>query len=262
MNRTVTPLGTPRRATRALQTIAAAAALMCALPAMAGPITFESVQPNALVNGESVSEGGYNMLVLGSPIADELSLTGPFAAIANSNDPDTCFSIGCPAGASGNFLAVINDGGVKFTRSGHQFQVGGLSLAFLPPVSVPDGNYGLLQFSGIRADGTVVSSTSEFPGQNAGGSFTFGSALIDQKFRNEVLTSLTVNACLFDGNGGCFNSLANPANGQAQFALDDISFNAVPEPGSFLLVGLGIGAITLTRRRKAGSTTPSTPVTL
>jgi hypothetical protein len=260
MNRTVTPLGTPRRATRALHTIAAAAALICALPAMASPITFESLQPNALVNGESISSNGYNMLILGSPIAVDLGLTGPFGTVVNSNDVDSCFAIGCPTGASGNFLAVINDGGVKFTRSGHQFQLGGLSLAFLPPVSVPDGDYGLLQFSGVRADGTVVSSTSAFPGQAANGSFSFGSALIDQKFRNEVLTSLTVNACLFDGSGACYNSLANPAMGQAQFALDDISFNAVPEPGSFLLVGLGIGAIGLTRRRSKAS--PSTPATI
>lgn len=258
MNRTVNPLGTPRRATRALHTLAAVAALVCALPAMASPITFESSQPNALVNGESIGEAGYNMLILGSPIADELNLTGPFAAVVNSNDPSSCFSIGCPTGASGNFLAVVNDGGVKFTRSGHQFQLGSLSLAFLPPVDVPDGNYGLLQFSGIRGDGTVVSSTSAFPGQAANGSFTFGSALIDQAFRNEVLTSLTVNACLFDGNGGCYNSLNNPAYGQAQFALDDISFNAVPEPGSFLLVGLGIGAIGLTRRRSKAAPTTAT----
>jgi hypothetical protein len=256
MNRTVTPLGTPRRATRALHTIAAVAALFCALPAMANPITFESLQPNALVNGESLSEGGYGMLILGSPIATDLGLTGPFGTVVNSNDPETCFAIGCPTGASGNFLAITNDGGVKFTRSGHQFQLGSLNLAFLPPVDVADGEYGLLQFSGIRGDGTVVSSTSAFPGQAANGSFTFGSALIDQKFRNEVLTSLTVNACLFDGNGGCYNSLANPAMGQAQFALDDISFNAVPEPGSFLLVGLGIGAIGLTRRRSKAA--PST----
>lgn len=259
MNRTVTPLGTPRRATRALHTIAAVAALFCALPAMASPITFESLQQNALVNGDSISEGGYEMLILGSPIANDLGLTGSFGTVVNSKDPETCFAIGCPAGASGNFLAVINDGGVKFTRAGQQFQLGSLSLAFLPPVSVPDGDYGLLQFSGIRGDGTVVSSTSAFPGQDANGSFTFGSALIDQKFRSEVLTSLTVNACMFDGNGGCFNSLASPAFGQAQFALDDISFNAVPEPGSFLLMGLGIGALGLTRRRsKASASTPAT----
>ncbi|RSZ56907.1 PEP-CTERM sorting domain-containing protein [Massilia atriviolacea] len=256
MNRTVTPLGTPRRATRALHKIAAVAALVCALPAMASPITFESIAPNALVNGDTLSEGGYQMLVLASPIVAELGLTGPFATVVNSNDPDTCFAIGCPTGASGHFLAVTNDGGVKFTRAGHQFQLGSLSLAFLPPVDVTDGDYGLLQFSGIRGDGTVVSSSAAFPGQAANGSFTFGSALIDSAFRNEVLTSLTVNACLFDGNGGCYNSLANPAFGQAQFALDDISFNAVPEPGSFLLVGLGIGAIGLTRRRSKAS--PST----
>ncbi|NHZ99507.1 NF038120 family PEP-CTERM protein [Massilia sp. CCM 8734] len=260
MNRTVTPLGIPRRATRALHTIAAVAALFCALPAMATPITFETQLPNALFNGESISEGGYEMLVLGSPIANELGLFGSFGTVVNSKDPETCFAIGCPAGASGQFLAILNDGGVKFTRAGQQFQLGSLSLAFLPPISVPDGDYGLLQFSGIRGDGTVVSSTAAFPGQAGNGSFTFGSALIDQKFRNEVLTSLTVNACLFDGNGGCFNSLANSAEGKAQFALDDISFNAVPEPGSFLLVGLGIGAIGLTRRRSKAS--PSTPATI
>ncbi|NHZ33881.1 NF038120 family PEP-CTERM protein [Massilia rubra] len=260
MNRTVTPLGTPRRATRALHTIAAVAALFCALPAMASPITFESSLPNALLSGESISEGGYDMLFLPSPDSVGPDLTTPYGTVVNSKDPNTCTVFGCPTGASGHFLAVLNDGGVKFTRAGQQFQLGSLSLAFLPPISVPDGEYGLLQFSGIRGDGTVVSSTSAFPGQAANGSFTFGSALIDQKFRNEVLTSLTVNACLFDGNGGCYNSVDNPANGQAQFALDDISFNAVPEPGSFLLVGLGIGAIGLTRRRSKAS--PSTPATI
>ncbi|UOD32875.1 PEP-CTERM sorting domain-containing protein [Massilia violaceinigra] len=259
MNRTVTPLGTPRRATRALHTIAAVAALFCALPAMASPITFESSTPNALLSGESISEGGYQMLILPSPDTDGPDLSTAFGAVVNSNDPNTCTVFGCPTGASGHFLAVLNDGGVKFTRDGQQFQLGSLSLAFLPPADVADGDYGLLQFSGIRGDGTVVSSTSAFPGQAANGSFSFGSALIDQKFRNEVLTSLTINACLFDGNGGCFNSLENPAFHQAQFALDNISFNAVPEPGSFLLMGLGIGALGLTRRRsKASASTPAT----
>lgn len=263
MNRTVTPLGKTRRATRALHIVAAAAALFCAAPAMATPITFESQLPDAMENGTSLSEAGYQMLILGSPIVEELGGTGPFGAVANGADPQTCSTMVCPTGASGNFLAVINDGGVKFTRSGQQFQVGGLSLAFLAPLDIPFGNYGLLQFSGVRGDGTVVSTTAAFPGQGGNGSFTFGSAVIDAAFRSQVLTSLTVNACLFDGIGGCFNSVANPAFGQAQFALDNISFNAVPEPGSFLLVGLGIGALSLSRRRRnATQATPATPVTL
>ncbi len=254
MNRTVSPSRNLQRATRALTLIAAAAALTCASPAMAATIDFETFLPVALEDGELLSENGFDLLLLRSPIAELLDLHGGAGLIANNDDPTTCFLATCPSASTGNFLNVVNDSGVRISRSAgaagsSYFSLSSLRLAFVAPAQVPDFQYGMLQLRGVRLDGTTFFTTASFPGQDAANNFTFGNAMLTPDFRSQVFTSLTINACLFNDAGECFNSLDNPAFGQAQFALDDISFAAVPEPASYLLMGLGISALALGRRR-------------
>jgi hypothetical protein len=228
------------------------AALFCAAPAYADVVNFESLAASANESGITLSESGYNMLLVEGPVAAELGLVGGIGTIIDSSNPFSCDILACPAGASGNYLAVVNDGGVKFSHPGQLsgFSLTGFDFAFLPPAPVGPGNYGQLQLSGVNWQGTTITTRLDFPGQNANGSFLFGSAELDAAFRANVFSSLTISACIFDGEGECQNSFEHPAFNQAQFALDNLTLNAVPEPASFLLAALGLGALGLSRRRK------------
>lgn len=230
--------------------LAAAAALLCA-PASATTIDFSSLPPSTHAGGETLNEYGFDMTFRESPLAAEWGISTAIGSVVNPGDPTSCLIISCPVGADGNYLAITNDGGVRFARaSGAAFKLSALDLAFITPVDVPDASYGLLRLFGTGLDGTVTSLELEFPGQNAAGDFLFGAANIAADFRALTLASLTIDACVFDFDNNCVNSLDNPANNQAQFALDNLVFAEVPEPASLLLLAGSFGVLLLQRRRQ------------
>jgi hypothetical protein len=223
----------------------AALFLLCAVPAFASPITFETVAPIGYAAGESFTEKGYTVRMV----------DGPYGGNGAVMDDGSCVVTGCPSGASGQYLGILNDGGVNFALTDASlpgFMLGGFNFAFITPVvGLPDFNYGRLQLSGILADGSIINTALDFPGQSADGRFSFGAAGLDSIFLGAVFKSLTINACMYDDNLACSNSVDAPAFYTAQFALDNLDLNAVPEPVSLLLFGLGMGALTLSRRRAA-----------
>lgn len=250
MNRITNP---PRRQAPAafgrktINAVAGALALFCAAPAFADTITFESIAPSGYFAGETVNEAGYDILMLDGPFG------GANGVVMDDGD---CAVAACPAGATGQYLGVLNDGGVSFALTDNAlagFNLGGFDFAFIAAVGgLPNFNYGRLQLSGLLADGTSLMTAFDFPAQNANGDYVFSGANLDNSFRSAVFKSLTFNACMFDDSLNCVNSLDNPAFYTAQFALDNLQLNAVnavPEPVSFLLVGLGMGAMALGRRR-------------
>ena len=237
---------TAARGLKALTTLAGAMAMLFAAPAFADTITFESIAPIGYAAGETVNEGAFAITML----------DGPFGG-ANGTvmDSDSCAILACPGGVTGQFLGVLNDGGVRFALTDTArwgFKVGGLDFAFLAAVGgLPNFNYGQLQLTGLLANGNIINASFDFPGQNANGAYMFSGANLDSNFRNGLFKSLTINACIFEEENPdvCSNSLDNPAFYQAQFALDNVQLNAVPEPVSILLVGMGVGAMALGRRR-------------
>lgn len=234
-------------------TMAGVAATLCsAAPAFADTLTFSSLPPAVYESGTAISESGYNMLFVEGPVTADLGIVSGTGAVIDGNDDFSCTVVGCPGGANGNYLSILNDGGVQFTHPGmlNGFTISGLNFAFVTPAPVGPGNYGQLVLSGINWQGQAVSANLDFPGQNDSGQFMFGAASLSAAFRANVFSSLTISACIFDADLVCSNSLASPAFNQAQFAIDDVVLNAVPEPGSFLLAGLGLGALGLIRRRK------------
>lgn len=240
-------LGRPSWATR----LGAAAALLCAAPAMAATITFSSLAPGAYASGETLSEAGYDLAMVAGPMAQAYGYVDNTGLIADAANPLTCDLITCPGGAEGRYLMVFNDGAVRLSRSDLQggFVLGGMDLAFVTPLPVAAGDYGMLRLTGTLRDGGTASTMVSFPGQDGSGVFAFGSGLIDAAFSQYAFTSLTIDACLFDADMNCTNDLDHPAMNQAQFAIDNLELTAVPEPGSLLLASLGLGALALQRRR-------------
>lgn len=236
---------------------AGALALLAAAPAMATTINFEGHGPDIFAGGDTFGEAGYTMLVLDSPAGNGGGAAG---AIANGADPTTCAVAACPAGNNSMYYLGLNDGGLNIQRDGHgAFSLHGLDYAFLAPLTgLANFSYGQLTLTGTLAGGGTVQNAFDFPLQNAAGSYVFGAVPLGVAFGHAALSALTVSACLFDGNGSCFNPAAN----QAQFAIDNLNVSAVPEPSAAAMLLLGLGGLALMSRRRARSaaTTPATPV--
>lgn len=222
-------------------------AMLFATPAFADTITFENVAAVGYAAGESFYDSGYAVTMLDSPFGGANG-----AVMTNAS----CAVAACPGGSTGKFLGVLNDGGVNFALASSSplgFKVAGLDFAFIAAVGgLPNFNYGRLQLSGVLADGGIVNASFNFPGQNPSGAFMFGAANLGTNFTDGLFRSLSINACIFEEQDPtvCSNSFDNPAFNQGQFALDNVQLIAVvPEPVSILLLGVGAGAMALSRRR-------------
>ena len=223
----------PRSLARLLPSLIAAIGLSaaCAAPAFADVVTFDQFgNPNIYTSGDVLSNGTQTITVLGQGGFD--------GAIVNGSDPDSCNVAVCPSGNTGGYYAGLNDGGFKFETT-KSFYLDSIDFGFILPVDLAL-NFSVGELVIIGSDGTTVSRQFSLQ-QN--GVFGFsnwnigGIGLID---------SATVFACLYDGLGAC----VNPADNQAQFAVDNLSYT-LPEPGSMTLGALALAALVAARRRKA-----------
>lgn len=231
--------------------VVSAVALLGAMPAMADTITFDAHGPDVFAGGDTFTEAGYTMQVLDTAAGSG----GGFAGAIG--DQSSCMVAACPAGNSSMFYLGMNDGGLNIHRTdASAFSLHGLDYAFAAPVGgLPNINYGQLVLTGKLTSGGTVSSAFDFPLQNAAGSYLFGAIPLGAAFGHASLSELTISACLFDGNGSCFNPAAN----QAQFAIDNVNVSAVPEPATYAMLVLGLGAVAFAARRRAGAAVPTLP---
>ena len=252
------PAATTAPATRGRPCLLAAAATLAMLgctPALADVINFDSFAPDIYSSGDTLHASGYKLLFLADPTSAANGWSGGVGAILNGGVASSCDILACPSGASGNYLATLNDGGVNFSRGDAQgFRLSGFDYAFIAPVSgMPEMNWGQLQLSGTLRDGSVINTSLNFPGQDASGNYRFQAASLLNGFSNYIFTGLTINACIYNDSNDCVNSLDAPAFNQAQFALDNINISAVPEPSTYLMLLAGLGAIGMLSRRRARS---------
>ena len=120
--------------------------------------------------------------------------------------------------------------------------IGGMG-ATLPPVA------GLLRLQGFTSTGATLTQTYQLAGPNASGALGFGSYQTTGTFASTQFE--TVFAFGFTCNtGGTCNAFSTD---RGQFALDNISVTAVPEPETIALFGLGLLAVGAAVRRRRQS---------
>jgi hypothetical protein len=256
MNRSLTSLQ------RLAAGMLASATLIMAPAAKAEVLTFEGVSnivSPTLNSGDTVYSGGqqfltgnFRMTVLDGPLAQLLGVTGLAGALIDGANPFNCAVLACPSGNASTYFGGLNDGAVlvQGAQAG-AFHLNSLNFGFIAPVGgLDDGSYGQLRVTGILADGSRVTVVQDFPTQDEDGNFTFDAWAMDPAFTALTLTGLSIDACMFDGQGGCFNDVDNPAFNLAQFAIDDLDIS-LPLPGSAPLLLLGLAGLALTRRRRA-----------
>lgn len=259
----VSPATANRPATRGRVTVLAtlaAVSVLVSTPAMADVLTFDNLRPDVYESGQTLNTSSYNLRFLADPTTAAGGGVSGVGAILDGRVGSSCDIAACPQGASGNYLAILNDGGVNFARADRQvFSLAGFDYSFIAPVSgLPNMQWGELQLSGTLSNGQVISTSLAFPGQGSDGNYHFQSASLLSGFSNYAFTGLTFNACIFNDTGVCSNSVDFPAFNQGQFALDNINVSAVPEPSTYLLLLAGLGAIGMLSRRRAGKSAAST----
>jgi hypothetical protein len=224
-------------------------ALALAVAVMAGSATagvlstfniqFEGVAGQNFSGGESFAEAGV-----------KLSAFDPFGGgfVGAGSNSGTCDINVCPSSNSA-FYAVLNDGALTLeTSSGLNLMLSGFNAGFIAPVFdlAFTGTVGQIIVTGHTGGGQKVASF-DLPGLLENGTSSFAGYSFDQDFASTEFSSVTFNACLFDGNGGC-TSYAN--FNLAQFGLDGITGSVIPEPSSYALMALALGAAGFAGRRR------------
>jgi len=239
----------PSRSRFSKLALAGALVLLGSLPAAASVINFENQMPWIYNGGETIEEAGYRLTI----VDNHGDGSGLAAGIANGSDPTTCALGGCPSGNNSLFYLGVNDGSVVVTRTWEQpiFKLRGFDFSFMAPIGgLQAGSYGQLQLIGNMAGGGMVFQNLDFPSMvDALGNPMFGAATLSSNFLNAALTSLSIRACINDGNGCVFPDDNSDLINQAQFGIDNIDLAELPEPGSMALIGLGMGALALRRRK-------------
>jgi hypothetical protein len=236
--------------------VAAAFALLGTAPAMATVVDFESLSPDAFyLGGDTFTDAGYTL----QAVDNHGGTSGAVGLLANGADLSTCWVGGCPTNNTSHFYLGANDGGVKIRKNDSGgFNLRSLDYSFVAPVGgQANFSFGRLMLTGNLANGGTIDTSFDFPGTDASGNPLFDTAMLPPAFGNAVLMGLTIHACLFDGAGGCTvaQDWTDPTIYQAQFAIDNITLATVPEPGSLALLGLGMGALMMRRRKSAASST-------
>lgn len=239
-----------------IRSITAAIALTGAAAAHATLVTFEDPTDNFLfLDGDAFTQQGVGM------VAQNLAADGGFAgALVNGADPGGCGTLTCPTNNASTYYAAVDAGILRLGGAmGPAMRLFNFQAAFLGANGeILPGISGLLGVEADRADGSFAFSRFALNGPDANGNLGFATFDGDDEIRVDGTGSV------FDGGfvqyfffaytcDASINCQAFSDN-RAQFAIDNI---AIPEPSSWLLAGLSLGAAGFaTRRSRAQGNKP------
>lgn len=239
---------------RALVGGALIAGAALAAPAQAGVITFEG-GAGSTAHGDAVTQAGYEIGFFSNAVG--ATSDDAVGAFIDGSDAGSCVAGSCPVNDPGTYYAALNDSYLDIVSlDGGLFSVKSFDAGFIG--SYPSGTSyptipGLVRIQGFFADGTSTYETYQLSGPS-NNNFYFDHFAPSAAFSALQFAEVAIFgfACGNDGNCQAFST------NRAQFGIDNIELAAapaageVPEPGSALLVGLGLaGLAARVRRRKA-----------
>jgi hypothetical protein len=169
--------------------------------------------------------------------------------LVDGNDvASTCFSVGCPTNNSTTFLGMLDDGLPEIYRlDGGNFKLTQFDASFMsasgdavPPIAA------LLRIYGFSVGGVVGFEDFLLPGPDKNGALGFSTFTAGALFSTNDIVAIDIYGYACNAAGSC-----NRSSDKAQFALDNITFAEVPEPGTWLLMGLALVGAAVARRRRA-----------
>jgi len=225
----------------------AALSAAASLSTHAAVVTFDDLAPNLFGSGDAFASGGLSFSVPAGPF---FNVAQPGFGVVDTVAGLSSFS-NAPTGNATQFYAGLNDNFLRMApTTGLPLRLNSFDFGFIPPVPTPNS----------ASPGAMIAYWTDINGSDGSAGFDFGNADGNGDWAflranmsaptfglgtSSFLSSVTFFACLYSGT-----TCAWPAGNQAQFAIDNIDFE-LPTPSTWLLAGLGLAGLAVTRRRTA-----------